>query len=555
MNERRAGVLAHAVGALLLLVMLAGAGCEGCQPPAPPTGQEGALMLGEMIPQTAQVVVFAEELAALESALGGMMDRAPVVGEALEGVVSGEVWSSMGAGQRLPAVGYLAHGQVVLAGWREPGVDVEAARTLWGFEARGFEVEGAEHALRLHDAEGALKGWAVMDARRWAVGWFVGEEAKTSLDEVVLGLGERALEVGAHRRFLTTSQARPISAMISAGRLAEGLSGEGQAGVLAQRMARELGWVHLRAGLDATRRKVELEVGTPGVSGVATSIEDLGEAAGDIPPVGGLVRPGVLGAVRISASPERFVEFVRGTLSAEDRQRLDQWIEELNEELRVDVMGDVVGQLTGQALVVIYGLESSFFEQEGIAALATLVRLKSTRDAVLLPIKERRPVEDMLNSLTQVSRGKLQRQVIRHMIQYAWIEDGELKWALILGDDHVLLVDSAVAFDHANRWERSPQTEGGLMEGRELEGMLAGRSGGGIYVELGALRGIFEEKGPEDLARWLEPFEAVKVRAGVGDRVDRAQVVLWLEDAWAGGEPEARVDETLPPATGDEEPK
>ncbi|WP_230470156.1 hypothetical protein [Lujinxingia vulgaris] len=555
MNMMRSGVLPRGVGALLVLVLVAGAGCEGCQPPAPPTGQEGVLLLGEMIPQTAQVVVFAEELASLESALNGVMDRAPVVGEALEGVVLDEVWSSVGAGAGLPAVGYLAHGQVVLAGWREPGVEVEAPSALWGMEARAHEVEGARRALRLHDAQGELQGWAVVDARRWAVGWFVEDKPKTRLDEVVLALGERSLEVEGHRRFLTTSQARPISAMISAGRLAEGLSGKGQAGVLAQRMARELGWVHLRAGLDATRRQVELEVGTPGVRGVATSIEDLGEAAGDLPPVGGLVRPGVLGAVRISASPERFVEFVRATLSADDRLRLDQWIEELDEELRVDVMGDVIGQLTGQALVVIYGLESSFFEQEGIEALAAVVRLKSTRDAVLLPIKERRPVEDMLNSLTQVSRGKLQRQVIRHMIQYAWIEDGELKWALILGDDHVLLVDSAVAFDHANRWERSPQTEGDLMEGRGIDAMLAGRSGGGIYVELGALRGIFEEKGPEELARWLTPFEAVKVRAGVGERVDRAEVVLWLEDAWAGGEPSAAADQAPTPATGDEEPK
>ena len=171
--------------------------------------------------------------------------------------------------------------------------------------------------------------------------------------------------------------------------------------------------------------------------------------------------------------------------------------------------------------------------------------MKTTRDAVLLPIKERKPVEDLLNSLTQVSRGNLQRQVIRHMIQYAWIEDGELKWALILGDDHVLLVDSAVAFDHANRWERSPQSPGGLLEGRGVEDMLSGREGGGFYVELGALRGIFEEKGPEDLARWLEPFEAVKVRAGVAGREDRAQVDLWLGEAWAGGEPRASGSEAL----------
>src|SRR5690554_3475843 len=282
MNERKTGVLTRGVGGLLAAFVLVSVGCEGCQPPAPPPGLEGALLLGEVVPQTAQVVVFAEELGALESALGGVIDRVEVVTEAM-GVDEvwgsmGEVWPAVGAGERLPAVAYLAHGQVVVAGWRDPAIKVEAPGAVWGLEAREHEVEGAK-AVRWFDGEGQLRGWALVDERRWAVGWFSGEAGAAKgvrgLDEMMLKLGERSLEVGEHRRFLATSEVRPISAMISAGRLVEGLSGEGQAGVLAQRMARELGWVHVRAGLDATRQKVALEVGTPGVAGVATSIEDL----------------------------------------------------------------------------------------------------------------------------------------------------------------------------------------------------------------------------------------------------------------------------------------
>ncbi|RAL23946.1 hypothetical protein DL240_07300 [Lujinxingia litoralis] len=546
MSERAAKVWRWRLGALLMVILAMLGGCDGCAPEAPPVGEAGALALGKVVPQSAQAVVFAEKLTWLETMLEGVKVR-------LEGVVEeggfaedagelGEIWQVVGAGEELPAVAYVAHGQLVVAGWRQEGGRVPDPGAIWGLEAKEQDHEKARGA-RWYDDAGRFRGWSVIDRRRWAVGWFIdaegaGEGAR-GLDEIVMALGTQALEVGAHREFLASSAERRLSAMIAAGALARGLGGEGHAGVLAQRLARELGWVHVRGGLDETRERVELEVATPGAPGLASGMIDFGRAEGELPMVGGLVRPGVLGVARLSGDPGEVVRFVLGALSSEDRQGWERWVKALEEDLRVDVMNDAIGQLAGQAMVVVYGLENAFFEQEGVEAWASLVRLKTTRDAVLLPIKERRPVEDMLNSLTQISRGKLQRQVIRHMIQYAWLEDGELKWALILGDDHVLLVDSVVAFDHANRWERSAQPLGEGLARRGVDALLEGVEGGGVYVELGALRGIFEEKGREDLARWLTPVEALSVRAGEQGRADRAEVRLWLGEAWAGGPSEA----------------
>ena len=498
-----------------------------CSHPEPPRGIEGAHILAELVPADADLVVYSGSLTELINAIDQVSRRTPLAIPPMKDLAS---WVELGAALDAPALAYWSHGQLAVAMWadHESGANVEEA---WSGSLERREVDpGMRRGEGWREySDGSWTSFASTDSRRIVVGWPL-REGVSSLDTAIWELGENHRAVGEEKKELlelTGAQESVVHGVIRGNELVRGLSGEGRAAFLRNHLAEQLGEVYFSVSLEEEGEKLTLDLLTPGGTSLPMIIDGLGSARGELPALGGLARPGILGMIRLSADPEQILQLIRMMLAPEERGRLDGLLTEMREELLIDVEKDILQNITGQIAVVFYGLEDSFFDREGVDLVASLIRLQSTREAVLVPFDDRERMEEIFNIFTQLSRGSLRRQVIRHTVQYAWFDDGALLWAVIMNDDHLLFVDSAVAFDHASAWERSPGQMGGALDERDVAGMMESDRGMAAYLDLSTIRSVIDQGGMPDAAEWLESLDAIKVQMDVDGRRDRSRIEVW----------------------------
>jgi len=311
----------------------------------------------------------------------------------------------------------------------------------------------------------------------------------------------------------------------------EQLPAEGQAATIRTRLARQIGPTGFHIALDPTRNQLRIDLRNRSVSGEPTVVADMGEASGERPPLGGLVEPGVLGVLRFAVGPERVYRALESTLPAERREQLEVFWGRARRQLLVDGPEAILEHFTGHAAVVLYGLAAERLGESNLEGLRSIFELRATREVVLLQIESRDEVERLLDKLTQITRGRLSRQRSEHTVQYIWLEEGSLEWALLLGDEYVMFVDSATALQKATRYERV----GRPLTDREVETMrigplLEGRQRSGLFLDTGILAGLLREHGRERTADFLVPFRSLVVTTEQLEGANRTRLQLHLED-------------------------
>jgi hypothetical protein len=337
----------------------------------------------------------------------------------------------------------------------------------------------------------------------------------------------RFVEAPDHRSLLR--EMTTVGEIIAVVRPSAWLAGQrasGQAGVLLARILDQVGPVGIAASSVSLEKSVRVRVLTPGNKRAPAMITSLGQADGDIPSLGGIIAPGVLGVARLSVSPRQLYELLSSGLPAAQRQEVSAFWDELDRELRINAQRDVLENLRGHAIVVAYGLDRDGLEASKAPWYLDVVKLDATREAVLLPIKEREPLEQVLNALTTVSKGKLTRQEVGHTLQYAWLDDGQLKWAVILSDENLIYVDSSVAFEHAVEYERGAGPLGEQIEEAGITRIFDDRAAAGVYLDTASLTNMLAEAGSEHAKGWITPFRTAIVTTRDEDGVGVTDIEL-----------------------------
>ena len=301
--------------------------------------------------------------------------------------------------------------------------------------------------------------------------------------------------------------------------------GEGQAQVIWQRMVAQMGPLAASAGYDPMRGEIELNIVSQTDVTQPAFVTSMGVARGELPVVGGLVDAGVLGVLRLSASPQNFYALVRSLMPASDRKDLDLWLKDVSKVLNLDVMSDLVTNLKGHAVIVVYGFDPAAFSPTNKNMMADFFSLDATREAVLLPIESGERLRNVLDAVTTLSDGKLNRQTVGDTVQYAWIEEGNLNWAIIVAADYAIVVDSTAAFDHAVIYARSARPLPKGMKDLGLDQLFDGNRSS-LYMDSGALSNLMKEAGNAEVASWLAPFRSVLAWTQEGKKGDSVSTVI-----------------------------
>lgn len=298
-----------------------------------------------------------------------------------------------------------------------------------------------------------------------------------------------------------------LSGFIKPGQFMPDSEETGQAAVIWTRMKDQMGPVGWAAKFDVMRNEVTLEVVSKPDPKAPAFVTTLGRARGELPVVGGLVDPGVLAVVRVSADPKQVYTLVRSLMPAADRIELDTWLKDVQDVLNLDVMEDILTNLKGHAIVVVYGFNSKEFTANS-NIWANIFSLEATREAVLLPIEDDERLRNVLDAVTTLSEGRLNRQAVGNSVQYAWIEEGNLTWAVIVAKEYAVFIDSTAAFDHAVTYERSARPLPKPLKDAGLDQLFEGHRSS-IYVDSRALSNLLNETGNNEVAQWLSPFDTV----------------------------------------------
>ena len=515
-------------------------GCgDRCSDAAPPEGATGAHALAELIPADATAVAFSDDLGQL---LEQVEEVAAIVPVDIAGPGTLEQWSAVGAKSDGPAALFWKDGQWVLLGW----VDSEREPDLRQWSQEGSvqqrDVGGDDGAgILWTDDEDRWTQWMATDGGRIAAGWSIDQSAD-SLDGAIWTLedDERWRVEERTRRWADAEHEdsaeggdKRVHGAIDGERLIRMLPGDDHAGVVLRDLAGDVGQVYWSVP-NAEDKRWTIELETPG--GAEGGGTDLGEARGELPGLGGLIRRGSPGVLRLSAEPEQVMELFRENLDGPQQVQFDMMLEMLQKQLSVDLEQDVIGNITGQAAIVVLCFEDRFFELQGMERLAALMRLDATRGAVVVPFDDRESMKSVLNAFTQLTKGQLRRQATERTIQYARFDDGALKWAAILADEHLIFVDSAVAFDHVGNWESSPSPLDDIFVEHGVDSMLDGMRGMGAYVDVSTVRSLLREGGDDKMARWLEPLEAVRVTTDIDGQRERTDIDIWPTEQPFSGE-------------------
>lgn len=286
---------------------------------------------------------------------------------------------------------------------------------------------------------------------------------------------------------------------------------EGQADAIYQRLRNQLGAVGFKSAWNPDKLTLSLELVSKSDPREPAFVQDLKGATDPLPVVGGLIDPGVLAAGRLSVHPRKFYDLTRSLLPADSRTELDQWVQKLDDTLQIDLIGDVLTNLKGHVVVAVYGFDPELLKASNPTLAFDVLTLKATREAVLVPIHDRKRMERVLNAWTQASKGKLNRQPSGNTLQFAWLDDGALEWAIILADDHILVVDSTAAFDHAIAYERAARPLDAALSDRKLPELFAGVDRSGFYLDASSLANLLAESGNKTVAQWLMPIKSITV--------------------------------------------
>lgn len=518
------------MAAAVLTALVLMVGCDGCRDFEPPAGVEGAHQLAETIPADARIVLFSQNFGELTDRLNTTLGAIPAP---LETVGDVDEWEQAGVWIDGPAAVFVTDSQFAVVAWADPEreIDLHAWPRIGDRAGVGHDVRGVTGWRETVD--GKPDRWAGSDGARIAAGWTL-EASHGELDRRIWKLQEQHWTISEQLMRLLPDDddedgdVAPLYGAVDAASLMGDLDGEGRAGDILEMMQQQVGTVYWRLDGDHRGTSRRFDLYTPGQPGVPSAIQNLGEAHESLPDLGGLVRPGTPGVIRLSMNPDTFVELLRSTMEVDQRQQLDMALEMLRTQLQLDLQRDLVGNLTGQAAVVLFGIEDAFFEARGLELIASMVRLETTREAVVVPIDDSDEVEHVFNIFTQLSQGSLRRDAGEHTIQYAWFDDGALEWAVLLTDDHLAFVDSMIALDRFRRWEQSPSPLDQVFVDRGVDEMLQGRRGMGVYLDTGTIRTILQEGGAEEQARWLRPIEALRLETDVGGTTELAQLELWL---------------------------
>ncbi len=300
--------------------------------------------------------------------------------------------------------------------------------------------------------------------------------------------------------------------------------GVGQAASVFQRLRNQMGPIGFTASFAAESGFLDLDLMSRADPREPTFVKELKGAKGAPPVVGGLVDPGVLGVVRLSVQPRKFYDLLRSLLPAESRIELDAWVQNLDSALSIDLVGDIMTNVNGHAVAAIYGFEPKVLRLDNPTLAFDVLTLRATREAVLIPIADRQRMERVLDAWTQASKGKLNRQPSGDTIQYAWLDDGALSWALILGRDHVVFVDSTAAFDHAIAYERAARPLDGSLIEKGLPVLFEEVDRSGIYLDTTSLSNLLAEAGNEDLAAYMRPFRSLIITSDMVGSTNRIGV-------------------------------
>lgn len=189
----------------------------------------------------------------------------------------------------------------------------------------------------------------------------------------------------------------------------------------------------------------ELRVSTK--AGEAVLLRALEPSKSTLPKhLGGLLSEQTLGVMHAAVEPRSLLDMWRNALDMSQQDEFDKYLNYIKKDFLLDVDAALLDNLTGHLLLVIYGVQPG---QEVDPSGASLFGLNATHEVLFAPIKDRFVLEQFFNALTQLSRGKLRRQRQDEVIQYVWIEEGELLGAVLLGDEAMAIVDSAVSVTHA----------------------------------------------------------------------------------------------------------
>lgn len=299
---------------------------------------------------------------------------------------------------------------------------------------------------------------------------------------------------------------------------------------LRDRIAAESGLLGVAAQYNKDANLVRLRVLVTEDRGQPAVIRSLGEARGALPSLGELVVPGVLAVWRLSANPRTFFELVQSATPPERRASVKRVMEQVRAEFALDLEDMVLDNLRGHAVAVVYGFEPEWFARQPEEMMRDALFFDATREAIFLPIEDRKKMALLLDAMTQMTDSKLSRQRVEPVTQYAWLEDGELCWALILHEEYMVLVDSAPAFERAMRYVRNPAPLAPALEKLGLGRLFEDTLSAGAYVDLGGMRTLFRDTDARVMASWLEPYDTVLVLNRERGGVSMLEVELRLDD-------------------------
>ncbi len=259
---------------------------------------------------------------------------------------------------------------------------------------------------------------------------------------------------------------------------------------------------------------VRLRVLTALDQGSPQVVTSLGRAKGPLPRLGGLIEPGVLGVLRVSLDPTAAFDMLRSGLEASEREGLEALFSTLQRDFALDVEDAVFSNLVGHAVVVVYGLTLPSEPPESFTAFTRdLLVGRLTHEAVFLPIGDRDRLALFLDAITQLSRGRLVRQRRDDVLEYAWFDLGAreriLRGGALLTATHLVLVDSAVAFNHAASHARVPTDLAPSLSRLGLDRLLEGDARSGFYLDVDALETLLRPSELAVVGEWLSPLDRV----------------------------------------------
>lgn len=261
-----------------------------------------------------------------------------------------------------------------------------------------------------------------------------------------------------------------------------------------------------------------------------TTARTLKDADGDLPKLGHLLPTGTLGVVRLSADPKALEQYIMGLLPNDSRVALANYEKRLKDEFAIDLRAQVFDNVRGHAVAAVYGINPKAWENvpHPTVLLQRLLTLEATREAIFIPLHDAQKFRDMLDAITQLSKGQLKRQRVEHGIHYAWMDTSrELHWAMVVYDHAAIILDSPAAFSRANKQAKQAQALAATWQPRHLPELLQGTDRAGFYIDMTLLQTLI----PKAYQVPLQPFfNAISSTTIVSKPKDRgAETTIYVQ--------------------------